>query len=461
MTNKWLFNHRNDILRVIPIMVAAIIFGIILKSWHQNTLRILGILLLTLWLVRDLRRGLIVGIVAVNMSGYRFDIGLTETGITIRPEHIVFSSLFISWSILLLLKKAHIRRTPLDIPILGYLAANLISSLFIAENKAASLYSWFILVVYTSFYFITVNILLDSKDACKRITTFFILFGTAHCLYGLIAVFADFLGVNIGGIQLRGLPMGMFQESNLFAIFATCILMFHIARVIVYPMWDDKRTYFYLLICVSAIVLAATRSAWVSLPFGLLVILLINKSTILYRKNIKKFNRALVLITGVFCFTFLIIPNLIISYADWLNTLSTKLMTGFSFSAGSGLTRIMGWQTALSEWSLSPVLGCGTMTASVLGIGYSWLWSSFIQTLHDAGIVGLIFILITMIKPITFLRKRLYIAQDYYKKYIFTGFIAGCIVLLITCQFSNFLWLGFPWVFYGIAVANGMYKTNK
>lgn len=417
-------------------------------------LLILGAISL-LWFVSDLYRGLLLGIIAVNLNTFRFEMGITPVGMTLRPSHIVFAALFLAWVVSLMVKRVHFHRTPLDVPIIGYLLANLVASLIMSPDKMHSLQECFLITVYVTMYFLTINILLEYPHKIKSTVKFFIILGLIHCLYGVLGVFAGAVGVNIGGVQYSGMARGFHQEANLFGIYSTVMAMFFTS----YSLFSYKhkfRRYIAIMIIILAIILSTTRSSWFALPFGIGALLIVNRRKIFsqrYFSNIVKAISILLLITVIFIH---LGPKFIPDFSMAFRELETKLNIGFSFSEGSGLIRKAGWQTAIEEWQDSKLIGRGTMSASVSGTGYAWLWSSFIQTLHDAGIVGLFFMLWIMICPILFSLKQLRKTCDNFSRWNLSGFIGGCVVLLFTCQFSNFLWLGFPWVFYGIGMAMAM-----
>lgn len=434
------------------IAIAASVFLCLATGWGMASapnviLLVLGSIFL-LWLVSDLSRGLLLGIIGVNLSGFMFEIGITKFGVTLRPAQIVFAALLLVWIISLIVKNVRFHRTPLDIPIIGYLLINFISSLLKSADKMMSIQQCVLLTVYALMYFMTVNILIEYPDKVKKVVKFFIALGVIHCLYGILGQ-TNYAITGTPNVWLRGSwgAIGFFQEPNLFGIYVTVIAMLLISYSLS-PFKHELRISTATMVVILAMILGATRSSWLAFPIGIAAILISS------RKPMKpKYLARMVQVVFLFAVFFVMFrsfgPYCILDFSKKFAIFQAKISGVLDLSSSSATGRISTYKTAIENWQNSKLIGYGTGSRG-------WQFSSFIQTLNDAGIVGLFFMFWIHISPIIFGYKMLGKTKDSFVRYSLMGFIGGYAVLLITGQVSNFLWLGFPWVFWGIGMAMAM-----
>ena len=118
--------------------------------------------------------------------------------------------------------------------------------------------------------------------------------------------------------------------------------------------------------------------------------------------------------------------------------------------------RLQVYEWGIAESLNRPIFGHGTFAGEVIGNRY-WM-SSLIQALYDTGIVGALFLLWMHGAAIisAWLAYRRATAPFYRNSLL--ALALGNAVLLLTSQFSSFLWVGFPWVFMGLTM--GLIQTS-
>jgi len=119
-------------------------------------------------------------------------------------------------------------------------------------------------------------------------------------------------------------------------------------------------------------------------------------------------------------------------------------------SLRSAMGRLQVYEWGIAESLNRPIFGHGTFAGEVIGNRY-WM-SSLIQALYDTGIVGALFLLWMHGAAIisAWLAYRRATAPFYRNSLL--ALALGNAVLLLTSQFSSFLWVGFPWVFMGLTM---------
>jgi hypothetical protein len=115
------------------------------------------------------------------------------------------------------------------------------------------------------------------------------------------------------------------------------------------------------------------------------------------------------------------------------------------------------FKLGLQEWLKAPILGHGTLAGEA--IGHSFWVSSLLQSLHDTGVVGAIFLLwiygLLILTPWLAYRRSLREGEQALPALHRNSLLAFALanaVLALTSQFSSILWVGFPWVFAGLTV---------
>jgi O-antigen ligase len=121
-------------------------------------------------------------------------------------------------------------------------------------------------------------------------------------------------------------------------------------------------------------------------------------------------------------------------------------------SHSSVVGRVAAWRRALSLVPDRPILGHGTMAGATV-IGGGWWYSSLVQALYDTGVAGFIALMAihitSVLLPLTvwWRQRRDRVASD------LLMFGLANFVLVMTSQFSNFFFVGFPWILIGLTMA--------
>ena len=116
--------------------------------------------------------------------------------------------------------------------------------------------------------------------------------------------------------------------------------------------------------------------------------------------------------------------------------------------------------------SESPLIGNGTFSAEtrIFNIyaneyqeqfgGPGWLTGTWIQSLHDTGIIGFLIVL-GLFGSILLANLRIFkqISNPTIEKSMILGFIGGNIVIIVSSLLSSSLWISFPYIFWAINMA--------
>ena len=354
---------------------------------------------------------------------------------------------------------------PLAFPMLGLLLANIVSSyLYSPElDKTKSYQSCFLFALYISMYFFTVNVLAERKELIKKIPFLLVAVGILQALYSLAALLLLSGGFIIFGVSRSQKPSlgisvnGGFQESNIFAAFIVVVTLMLLAHIIARSRWQKGlRLYAALALVILILLLTFTRAAWISFAVVALMTLFVLRP----RTNI--FNpRSLTVITAVVVFFILValpIGNYTSSFTGGSVTgISERIGNLINFSEGSGAGRLEVQTRAIQKWQKSPILGNGTFAFPAEETGTaahgSWLYSSLIQSLHDTGVVGFVFLLWIYIGGLVVGIRGYLQCKTIFWKATLAGGTLGWLALIIASQASSFMWLSFPWIFLGVMVA--------
>ncbi|MHB1270926.1 MAG: O-antigen ligase family protein [Thermoleophilia bacterium] len=430
-----------------------------------------GLLLLQILNLGLLMTALIVGaglLLMVSLNGYRIWILLliatTLSGIrykmgnyTIRPDQVVLMVMLLGWLLAYLAGRVRLHKVPLMIPALLYVGSNFLSSALFSLNKFASYQGALLLGLYITMYIMTVTVLRERRDKLKAAVKMLMFVGVAQAAYALIAMAAHYGGVDIGGVDLRQIESsvslsGGFEEANLFGAFAAAMSLLFLAFLIGKNV--GIRIQYLVLgmpVLLLALILSLTRAAWVG--FLVAVILLIFMQ--IPERNI--FNpRALAIVVVLASLAVIValpFANIVTS-----GSIGDRVSQILEFSSGSGGGRLQAQQIALDRWQNAKILGNGTLSLPEDAVDPSilikaWFYSSVIQALHDTGLLGLALLLWTQLGMLAVMIKGYMRTVDTFNRAALAGFIAASIALMLASQASSFLWLGFPWVFSGLAVA--------
>lgn len=407
----------------------------------------------------DLWRGLILLVLATQVGVFTFDAGQY----TLRPDQLVFLYALFVFVLLFMMRRARLRSTILDIPIVGLVVVGTVSSYLYASDPGYSFRSLALQMVYMAMYYLTVNILLERRDKIDTVVRFMMIVAVLHAAYAMTSLATNTFGLNIGGISYSHLSTlsipstaGFFPEANLLGAFATIMLALFLTHLTAQRgtgIMKNRYLTLGVLLLFGISLTSLTRSAWV----GLIVILIALPFYAKPKRNVIN-PRALTIILAVVLVTALVvfpIINYLFSAASGKsNALLDRFDNIINFESTSFEGRAAIQDVAIEQWRAKPILGYGVLSMPVgARSNRGWLFSTVIQSLHDTGLVGGFFMLWIHVAPIAYGLYASRKTRDRIRRASLIGLSLGALALFISSQLSSFIWLGFPWVFMGILVA--------
>jgi O-antigen ligase len=299
-------------------------------------------------------------------------------------------------------------------------------------------------------------VLQQYPEKIKTAVKVLLVLAVLQAFYALISLAAHKTGINLGGVSAGHIEsavslQGGFEEPNLLGAFAAAIGLIFLALLTArnsgIAAWKAGAG-----ACLMQVVLLLTftRAAWLGFIVGLALLVFMQKPS----RNI--FNpraAAVVLVIGVA----LIVVALPFANAIEAGQVSKRIGDILNFSQGSAEGRVEVQNLALDAMPDAYLLGHGTLSlvandthAKLEG---GWLYSSFIQAIHDTGLIGLMILVWFQIGVIVITARAYLKTKDNFLRAALIGFVAGSVSLIFASQASSFIWLGFPWVFAGLAVA--------
>lgn len=454
---------------LLAIVLLAVIAGILLGRVATVNLTIPLVIAISaagLILGTDLRTGWILLFVASTLSTFRIDQG----NFTIRPEHIVTIWIIVIWLGQLMLNRVKLHSVPFIYPILALLGMNLLSSFLFSPDAGFSYQNCALLALYMSMFIITVNILSEYQGMLQRIPLLIAVVGVLQAVFGIISIASFNAGFQMLGAHKTYAGIGVaarggFEEANLLGAFMAVVGLVMFAHIIVNSEWNQRGPYLMLgfTVVMIALMLTFTRAAWVGFMAGaiLLVFMLRPKGNFFSPRAL-----AIMLIVGCF-FVLVGIPlgNYVTgSTGGEQEAFSDRISNLFNFSEGSGEGRAEIQTRAIERWRTSPLLGLGTFSLPAQEAGRSavgaWIYSSIIQSLHDTGLIGLIFMLWIYIGGFVMGVRAFLKVRTRFWRATLAGATMGWLALTIASQASSFIWLGLPWIYFGFLVTASRYADK-
>jgi hypothetical protein len=434
---------------------------------------------------------LLVGVtgllVASTMNRFAFDWRVFGREITLRADLIVFAVvapvLAVSW----LTGRVRIRMKPIDWTVLAYLFTNLAASMLAAGTRRVGVQATVLLGTLMGMYFVTRHLLGQSPQWLSRATNLLVALGIAQAVYSLTALFLYTGGYSIGGLVFGHLTLnsvatqGTFWEANLLGAFLGLIAVFLTVRYVVQP--QDTRPPVYLagvFLATLVLPLTMTRAAALAFGAGLLAFAAI---VLVFRRDIAAWSGRAVRIAGALglaaVLTVTAMNSLVSTLSRYPNLLRERWIPflwnpseaesagpvqvirpdGSVVSASVTLAsrssaegRGQAWRRAGDLWWNRPLLGHGTLGGQDV-IKDGWWYSSLVQALYDTGLVGFFLLFwihaASVVSPILAWSR----ARHHPGSATLLAFGLSNLVLVLTSQFSNFFFVGFPWVFLGMSLA--------
>jgi hypothetical protein len=441
---------------------------------------------------------LLVGVtgllVASTMNRFAIDWRVFGREITLRPDLIVFAvvvpALAVSW----LTGRVRIRVKSIDWTVLAYLFTNLAASMLAGGTRMVGVQGTVLLGILMGMYFVTRHLLGQSPKWLSRATDLLLVLGIAQAVYSLTALVFYAAGYNIGGLQIGHLTLdsvaieGTFWEANLLAAFLGLSAVFLTVRYVLQP--QDTRPPVYLagvFLTTLALPLTMTRSAALAFGVGMLAFAAI---VLVFRRDIRAWSGRAVRIAGALGLAAVLTvtamnslvstlsryPNLILE--RWIPVLWNPSETEAVVRAPDGLApgdvirpdgtvvfervtlasrssaegRTQAWRRAGDLWWNRPLLGHGTLAGQDVIRG-GWWYSSLVQALYDTGLAGFFLLLWIHTASVVYPIRAWFRARRHPGSASLLAFGLGNVVLVLTSQFSNFFFVGFPWVFLGMSLA--------
>ncbi|MHB9111522.1 MAG: O-antigen ligase family protein [Thermoleophilia bacterium] len=402
----------------------------------------------------------IILLAASTFSGLMFSAG----SYTIRPDQVALIYLMAGWLFALLAGKTRLYWIPLLVPAILYLIVNFLSSMLYAPNKGASYQGAFLLGIYIVMFMMTVLVLQEHPGKLKSAIKAILVISVIQALYALIALTGQSAGIDLGGTSEKHIEnvaslQGGFEEPNLLGAFAAAMGLMFVSmltgrKASIRP-WLAVSG---LLLMILVLSLSYTRAAWFGFFIGMILILFIQKPD----RNIFNPRGAVVVIILVAA-----AGIIALSFASELasTSLAERASNILQFSTGSGEGRVEVQNVAVERWQHAQVLGYGTLSfppeLASPAPASSWLYSSVIQALHDTGAVGLGLLLWFQAGLVIIVYRSYKITKDQFYRSALAGFMIGSVALFIASQASSFLWLGFYWIYSGMAVATAMVASRE
>lgn len=443
---------------IMGIAIGYTLYRAISFNWLYTAILVVAIVLLALSL-EEYRIWMLLFAMS-TLSAIRFDVA---SYITLRPEHFVFMALFAGFLLSFLAGRAKASRVPYLLPLTLFVGVNYLSSFINAVDLASSLRNSALLTLFALMYVFTIHVVRANPDKGMQIVWFFLVLAVLQSVFAISEQALYFMGLDLGvhtppveeGSRVIR-SSGGFQEANLLGAFVAA------AGLMLVALMTSKQKFFQgslypllaLLVVIVTLILTYTRTAWIGFMVGVFLLLFMqrSRSEIFNRKVGSMLLVALVLAMIVFVFM------LGAGVAGVFEPVLVRSQELLDFSGGSGAGRAEVQEFALEKWRRDAVLlGHGTMSLpweeALPSPAGPWLYSSFIQALHDTGLVGLALIIWFQAGVLLFLVRSYGRVADDGSRSVIAGCITAIIALYIASQASSFIWLGFPWIFTGFAVA--------
>jgi putative inorganic carbon (HCO3(-)) transporter len=399
-------------------------------------------------------------------------------------------ALLACWVLLALQKEKRLvlYRTPLDVALLIYLSALVVSTIF-STNRFASIYGVYprfegllVIVNYALIFWLTVNLIrqdrlgIKQKVILKQVCLALIISADIVSMYGMLQRFGiDFFKWNF---QLTDVSRAFSTVGNpiYVAAYLTLIGSLTIALLVTGASSINR----VLLgvsasVMVSCIVITFSRAGWLGFGCSLLILTLtLGKNELVKQKKI--------IMVSLICLVLLVVSIVFLSVSKASPTTSSiarRAFTAFDLAKGQGVAdRLSIWTSTIQMIKDRPLVGWGLET---FGTGFDKYrdidllriygryvvidrpHSDILQTAVMTGMVGLIaymILLFTFFKnAFGYLRSK----SNSFEKALLCGFIAGIIGYLVQLQFS-FSAIGiasFFWLFVGLTFAIGDKKMLR
>lgn len=347
---------------------------------------------------------------------------------------------------------------PLAIPIAGYILTNFVTSLINSPVPENSIRQSIILTIRAiTFFIVTISIQFE-PTLRFRAPIYYIALLAIHTFTSIIAlVIYPILQTPLVQINQDGRGSlsinGFFLEPNLYGIFCLCVASMLMAMMLFTVPRQRSWLFGGLFIAIIGMALSYTRSAWLGLILCLVVLTLV----LVRQQRAQLFSILTTTTLPIVLIIMLMIAGLFTLRAMGVQSnLAQRLTDIIDLSTSSASGRLEAWKLALLAWQQHKWLGTGLLSFNLREAEQGWLYSSVIQSLHDSGIIGLLFMLWICAGCLLYTWRAFTAATDHRDKGILLGYVLAQIGLFFTSQFSSFFWGSFTWVLFGLSVGHSL-----
>lgn len=334
----------------------------------------------------------------------------------------------------------------------GYVALNLLSTLLMSLNQAASLriVLWLACSLAT---FLTTTIVATRFVSPTRIVRDVTIVGTAAAglavllfMLARIGLFESGMGNDMAG---GWTAKGTFWEANLLGSFAAMMSVMATSVLLQSKRLSGSRSLGWLVavvICTVATVLSFSRAAWIGLVVGWLCVALFGR---LGRSHAVVVMRAAILVALIGAIVVVLgLDSLVVS----------RFQSMIGDDTGTIAFRLADYSQVLAMWPQHPWFGFGTNTFgqyfldATQNYAPAYLGGLFIATLWDVGLAGLICLALAFLAIGWDLYRGLR-SSDTECRAVSVALSCALICALVAYQSTNGFWFSYNWLLMGLAVS--------
>lgn len=378
-------------------------------------------------------------------------VGVTSGDAQIRIEIVVVLLLAVVVGNQLAVRTLPARalRSPIALPLILYLLANVAASLLFAVERTRGLKLDAEILAAVVTYLVAAALLWRHDNLRLAVKTLWIV-TTLEAIVGILAMVLFAAHVTAYGVQINegGFPMayGTEWEANIFGSYLLGNFFVLLGDYV-----NGRRGPLHtlaLLIVVIGIGVSMTRTVWMALIVCLILFLLLARRA---RRSTSSLGRVLLAIPVV------VILGLIVGSAT---PLAGRMLDLLNLQSSSASGRFVWFNVALQEWKSHPILGNGTGSFNynaVPGQPHPWLPNLFLLTLHDTGVIGLAALLAAIV---VFYRTAWQgIRPENEQALLVAGATAGFTGLMLAFQMTTGFWFAYPWIVAAIAIRGSRQET--
>jgi hypothetical protein len=388
------------------------------------------------------QRIFIAFVLGIYLSGLRVSLDLFGQNLNVRPSHFVLAAVSLPISYQLISGKLRWKLNILDMFVIGFIVANYVSSLYnMVEIGNTGFTASSLLLTYALMYFVVGLTAKNSKLTSAELLKIFLHIGIMSIALGLVMVIGKQLG--FVGDFWRGQEhvssdfysaVGLLQEANIFGIISACLFAIFLAFYGSLNL-SSLQKWVYLAILFVGVLWSFTRSAWAMS----LVVLGFSLVSRLDKGKTRRLALGGIVIAAAITF----VVSAAAQFSALFDLVTTRFAELLDVSSGTGALRVRTISAALELLPHSPLIGLGPNAPLDPVFGTGWLYSSFVQTLLNTGIIGTFFLIAIYAWPILKLKNMRY-------SVVRRALFFSLLVVIVTSQSSSTLWLDFFWVFLGM-----------